>query len=229
MGWTKKHREFALKEELTLSAIYLWCWLADRQQEGVEQEIDLRKFNKWVAKHRKKGNYDRKTLKDALAQLEEVGLVKVLRTYTWNTQRLILYSPEYVTEEKSPEKNLSPNPKRSNPRQIESYQKTCIKQQQIRLVAQICQSVGIDYRPADLQYIAAYGVETVKKAVELLKVRSLTSKISNPPGWLRRCLQNSWWLDLNENEEHTLFGRVCEIYAQSRDWLIENYGTLPVQ
>ncbi len=64
-----------------------------------------------------------------------------------------------------------------------------MSQQQLIATIKQCELAGIKYQSEDLPKIACHGIEAVKKAVDLFRIRSLTSEIKNPCGWLRSCLK----------------------------------------
>lgn len=80
--WTEEHDAFSLENHFTPAAKLLWQWLMRQGGLGEEIEPDLTEFNDWVGKHRGKG-YTRPTLKKALEQLEQSGIVRTLKRYTW--------------------------------------------------------------------------------------------------------------------------------------------------
>ena len=92
MTWTKKHDEFCLEQKLRPSTILMLRWILRRANNHnvCEIEVDLRLFNTWIAK--KRGTpYDRKTIKEAIAQLDECtqGLVLITKEYTPWVKKLL--------------------------------------------------------------------------------------------------------------------------------------------
>jgi hypothetical protein len=65
----------------TPSAQLLWRWIErNRKELGQEQDIDLEKFNKWIARKRGRG-YDHKTLRIAISNLEAAGIIQIVKKY----------------------------------------------------------------------------------------------------------------------------------------------------
>ena len=104
MTWTKKHDEFCLEQKLRPSTRLLLRWLLRRAKlnQVAEIEIDLRVFNNWVAK-RRGTPYDRKTIREAIAQLDEEtrGLVLITKRYSPWVQKLLVRPLSNVAEENS--------------------------------------------------------------------------------------------------------------------------------
>lgn len=97
-GWTNKHDEFCLANNIPLAAKLLWEWLS-RLGEAEETEPDLGEFNDWVKQHRSKG-YCRPTLKNALAKLIDCGIVNLVRQYTWKIVKIVTRPLEWLTPKK---------------------------------------------------------------------------------------------------------------------------------
>lgn len=79
--WTEKHRNTALERQLTPSARELYEYLVLEGYEGKPQVLDLREFNKFIAKRRGQP-YDRRTIKKARDFLEEKGLLTACKQFT---------------------------------------------------------------------------------------------------------------------------------------------------
>ena len=110
MHWTKKHDELLTRFNLRPSTGQLWRWINRKikSDTSTELEIDLKQFNKWIAKHRGKG-YARKTLKDSINQLFELtdGLFIELKKITWYYYKIIVRPLSFVSEKKSTQKGNS--------------------------------------------------------------------------------------------------------------------------
>jgi hypothetical protein len=187
--WNKKHDQLSAKSKITPSAQLLWRYLIWNQLEGKGQELDLEEcFNAWIAKYRGKG-FDRKTLKTALAQLDRVGIVKILTQYTWRRYKIVCWQLNQIEKNSQIQENshekLTPK-KKLNPNQIKAFkkkqQKEALRQQQLEQVNNLCQSIGVKFQPDILRQIAWFGVEQLTKAVEHFKYQSVTQVIGNPEG-----------------------------------------------
>lgn len=100
-AWTSKHDEFCLANNITPSAKLLWQWLVYKG-ENKELEPDLQQeFNTWVAKKRGKP-YDPKTLKIAIKQLDDCGLINIVRKFSWKVYRLFLRPLGWLAPKKKP-------------------------------------------------------------------------------------------------------------------------------
>jgi hypothetical protein len=100
--WTKKHDNFALAQKkhgksIPPSAQFVWRFYERRRHSlGEEMDIDLEQCNKWIARQKGSG-FDRKTLKNAIALLAEVGVMTIVKNYhNWRDYRIILHSIEYI-------------------------------------------------------------------------------------------------------------------------------------
>lgn len=100
-NWTSKHDEFCLIHAFTPSAKLLWQWLV-YGGENKELEPDLQEeFNEWVGKKRGKP-FDPKTIKTALKQLDDCGLINIVRKFSWKVYRLFLRPLDWLTPRKKP-------------------------------------------------------------------------------------------------------------------------------
>ncbi|MBW4571838.1 MAG: hypothetical protein KME31_28615 [Tolypothrix carrinoi HA7290-LM1] len=100
-AWTNKHDEFCLEHALTPSAKLLWQWLT-YGGENKELEPDLQdEFNKWVAEKRGRP-YDPKTIKTAIKQLDDCGLVNIVRKFSVKIYILFLRPLDWLTPRKKP-------------------------------------------------------------------------------------------------------------------------------
>ncbi|MEL6580037.1 MAG: hypothetical protein AAFQ14_09810 [Cyanobacteria bacterium J06621_12] len=207
MTWTKKHQQFALSCRLRPSTINLMMFIMRRAKPFLAQnlEIDLRLFNNWVKRHRGKG-YDRKTLKAALAQLDESskGLILIEKTYTWAIHRLLIRPLSFVLSQNSPKTAKTPQTPTLNPMFGAEHKKAVDRQQQhnISRLNTLFQKVGIKYDQHALLRIwrlAGKSMDSVSEAIEMLLHRHSTQAkaIPNPQGWLIDCLKYGWYKDFD--------------------------------
>lgn len=202
MTWTKKHDEFAIRCKLRPSTRLLLRWLLRRAKlnEICEIEVDLYQFNAWVAKIRGKG-YDRKTIREAIAQLEELteGMIVIMRDYSPRYKKIIVRPLSFVVEKRLPKMGESPKSATGKP-MFDGERKKAIalqQQQDISRLKSLFSNLGLAYSQDALVRLWRYAgksVEQVKEAVELLLFQNSTQekKIRNPQGWLIECLRFGW-------------------------------------
>ena len=207
MTWTKKHDEFCLTLKIRPSSILLLRWLLRRakQNQVSEIEIDLRVFNTWVGK-RRGTPYDRKTIREAINQLDECtqGLVLITKDYTPWVKKLLVRPLSDVWSENSPKVGAIPKLTVVNPMYSDEHKKAAIKQQQqdVSKLSSFLAKLGLKYTQdaiLKLWRMAGKSVNEVKKGVELMLFQNSTqeSKIRNPQGWLYDCLRYGWQKGLN--------------------------------
>jgi hypothetical protein len=194
--WTKKHDDFCLENKIKYSSQLLWRWLMTEGQPGERIEIDLQsEFNTWVKKHRPEGGFTYPTLKSALNQLEEVGIVVVERTYTWRIHAIVFRALKWLKKSDPESKPICEN---STP--IPQFVSDQIEQQQQeKELREEVKSWGINYRDRDWKKIIKHGIENVKAGLQHLLISATTTEITKPAGWLRSCIQNQWWMDSNNS------------------------------
>ena len=90
---TQAHDDICLS--LCPAAGALYRWLLRAMPAGKPQDVFLQQFAEWSAVGRKRP-YCLKHIKRALAQLEEIGLVKRLRKYGAGIFQLVTYHPEQL-------------------------------------------------------------------------------------------------------------------------------------
>ena len=207
MTWTKKHDEFCLEQKLRPSTRLLLRWLLRRAKlnQVAEIEIDLRLFNNWVAK-RRGTPYDRKTIREAIAQLDEEtrGLVLITKRYSPWVQKLLVRPLSNVAEENSRKQDSIPKILEGNPMYSEDRKKSAAIQQQqdISKIDSLLSNLGLKYTPdaiLKLWRMAGKSVEEIRNGVELMLFQNSTQeeKIRNPHGWLHDCLRYGWQKGLN--------------------------------
>ncbi|MGL5876398.1 MAG: hypothetical protein ACRC2V_01210 [Xenococcaceae cyanobacterium] len=190
--WSKKHDDFCLENNIRPSAQLLWRWLMSEGQPGEPIEIDLLlEFNAWVDKHRPEGGFSNPTLKSALNQLEEVGIVVIERTYTWRIHAIVFRALKWLKKSDPDDKPIY-----TESALIPQFVADKMEQQQQEIeVRQELKTWGIEYRDRDWKKILIHGVENIKAGLQHLLVRATSSEINNPSGWLRSCIRNEWWQD----------------------------------
>ena len=195
----KKLNELILAWKLTPSAIHLLLWILRRAKKNqlCEIEIDLHRFNRYIAKKRGK-KYDRKTLRLAIAQLNKVtnGLICVLKEYGKKVYK-ILVRPLCLIGEKNPELGKNSQSRNAKPMYSEEQKARIVKQQQQRIskIEDLLAKIDIKFDPDGLNRLwklAGKRIENVFQSVELLLYRHQAKPIPNPQGFLIDCLKYKW-------------------------------------
>jgi hypothetical protein len=193
--WTKRHDDFCMENLIKPSAQLLWRWLMTEGQPGEKIEIDLLlEFNDWVKKHRPNGGFTNPTLKSALNQLEEVGIVVIEKSYTWKIHAIVYRALKWLKKSDPDPKPISEN---STP--IPQFVSDKIEQQQQeKELRKELKTWGVEYRDRDWKKILKHGIENIKAGLQYMLVSATTTEIFKPPGWLRSCIQNQYWLDSSQ-------------------------------
>ena len=203
MTGIKIYDQFALSCGLAESARLLlgFCLRHSKQNEPSDIELDLRKFNRWVAKKRPLGEFHRKTLSRAIAQLDEKsqGAITILKRYSPWYYKITVRPLEFLAKLERAKKETSPKVNGGNPMFSEAHKERLFKQQQQELSKIDClfKTMGMEFSYdalLDIWRKAGKEINEVKKAVKLMLFRHSTQKeqIKNPYGWIRRCIQFSW-------------------------------------
>ncbi len=208
MYWTKKHDELQARFKLRPSTGNLWRFVNRKikSDTSTELEIDLKQFNQWIAKHRDKGGYDRKTLKDSINQLFELtdGLFVELKKITWYYYKIIVRPLSFVTEQKSSKSETSPkvtDPQPPYPGESPDH-KLQQQRQNITKVDNLFRKVNLRFDRDALNRIwrlAGKSLDRIKQAIELLLYRHSNTEIRNPYGFIIESLKHGWQEGFNLN------------------------------
>ena len=204
MTWTKKHEEFALTCGLTRQSterLLRWILRRAKLSDISEIEIDLRKFNRWIEKIRGKG-YDRKTLREAIEQLDEqsMGMVTIIKKWNpWDYK--ILVRPLFFIQKRNSENgDNTPKLPTQKPMFDADHKKRLIEQQQqdISKIESLTSSLGLRFTKdalVKLWRMAGKSVKDIQKAVEMMIYSNSTQEqpIKNACGWLYDCLRYGWY------------------------------------
>jgi hypothetical protein len=210
MTWNKKNDQYALSCGLRQSSERLQRWLLRRAKPNqvCEIEIDLRVFNQFIARDRDRGGYDRKTLKEALAQLDEKtqGLILITKSYTWAVHKVLVRPLAMVKEQNSQIGDGAPKLKTGNPMYSDEHKKRLFIQQQqdISKLDSILNGVGLKFSLDNLHKLwrlAGKSLSEIKTAIEYLLHAHSTQKtaIGNAHGWLVDSLKYGWHKGFNLN------------------------------
>jgi hypothetical protein len=206
MTWNKKNDQFALSCELRPSATLLLGWILRRAKKNQvdEIEIDLRVFNAWIAKNRDRGGFDRKTLKEAIAQLDEKtkGHVLITKSYTWAIHKILVRPLFFVLQQDPQNEEGTPKLPTGNPMFGEDHKIRVYEQQQqdISRIDHLLRQVNLIFDRDALYRIyrlANQKVDEVVNAIELLLCRNSSKAISKPNGFIIECLKKGWHLTFN--------------------------------
>ena len=202
MTWTKKYDLYSAACKLRQSSERLLRYILRRAKLGsvCEIEIDLRVWNREIAKHRGRP-YDRKTIKSALQQLDEQtgGLILITKSYTWAIHKIIVRPLFLVLQQNSQVGGCPPKLKRGNPMYSESNKNEAVKQQQqiISRLDKLFTKVGIKFdlnALARLWKLSGKSMTSISEALQLLLHRHSTQAeaIKNPQGFIVDCLKYGW-------------------------------------
>lgn len=208
MTWTKKHDEFALACEFreSMSLILRFCFRRAKLNEPTEIELDLKKCNAWIGKHRVKGEYHRKTLATAIALLDERsrGVFTILRSYSPWVHKVLIRPLDFAQKTENANCAREPKPPTVKPMFDADHKQRLEKQQQqdISKLNSIFSQVGLVYSHDAILRIwrlAGKKIESIRKAVELMLYQNSTQSepIRKAHGWLVSCLKNNWQENFN--------------------------------
>lgn len=208
MSWTKKHDEFSLARNFSesMSLIIRFSMRRSSLSEPTEIELDLKKCNKWIGKHRVKGEFHRKTLGTAIANLDERsdGMFVILKSYSPWVHKVLIRPLAMVEKLESAKRASEPRVITQKPMFDAEHKKRLALQQQqdISKLDNIFRELGIIYTPDALVRIwrlAGKSITEVKNAIELMIYEHSTSAdgVRKAHGWLISCLTNGWQKGLN--------------------------------
>lgn len=203
MSITKKNQQFARSCGLRPSSKELAYEILRKcdRYKSTEKLIDLREFNREIGRDRPKGEYDRKTIKEALAQLDEstYGWFTILKSHTWALHTVLVRPVEYAQNKKSQSLGKAPKLIRGNPMYSEQYKKLVDEQQQqdISKLDNLLSKLGLKYTPDNLARIwrlTGRSWSEIAKAIEyMLHANSTqTDGVRNPQGFLMESLKCGW-------------------------------------
>ena len=232
--WNKRHDEFTYQQKLMPSSCYMLRWILRKAKsnEIVEIEIDLKKFNNWVAKKRGKP-YDRATLALAISQLDNQteGMIIVLKRYTPWIFKLLVRPLSFVEKNKSKKPEKIHNTNAQKPFYTDDQKKKHLEQHQqnISKIDKLFQKVNLQFTRDALTRIwrlAGKKIENVVKTIELLVYQNSTPSnkpIERPHGFVIDCLKYRWYdgFDLYYQPEIPKFGNRRSIIEFSESLRLE--------
>lgn len=213
MTWNKKNQQFALSCALRPSTKELLQWILRRANdyEATEKIIDLREFNTWIAKSRPSGKYDHKTIKEAIAQLNESthGWIVIIRSYSWAVHQIVVFPVQKAIDAKSQKSGKLPKLPTGQPMFDGEHKKRTREQllQNISKLDSLFKKLGMNYTQDALARIwrmAGKKMSEVENAITyMLKVHAQKldeaglnndepKGIFKAKGWLHDCIKYGW-------------------------------------
>jgi hypothetical protein len=197
----------------------------------------LRTFNQEIARDRRQGGYDPKTLKEILAQLDEKtqGLILITKSYSWAVHKILVRPIEFVLEKKSRSQEIIPKSPTGEPMYSDDHKNRAreLLLQNISKLDTLCRGIGMKLAPDNLMRIWRLGgkkLDNVQSAIEyMLKTHSRKVKqqfasglppeeclgIEIPAGWLHDCLKYSWHVQLDSVPLPMLDGNYVYTFVDS--------------
>lgn len=223
MTWNKKNQQFALSCGLRPSSKELAQWILRKTNnfQATEKLIDLKVFNKYIGESRVR-QYDPKTIKEAIAQLDELtyGWFKIVKSHNWHLHTILIRPVETAISEKSQSSGSAPKPKHGNPKFSDTHKERLVKLLQLNIskLDVLLQQVGLKYNYCSLKRIwaiAGQKFDEIERGIELMLYQNSIKpgSIINPQAWLISCLKDKWFesFDLNYSPDLPKFESVREI------------------
>lgn len=231
MFQNKKTEQFALSCGIRRSTLHAMGWILRKAKpnEICELEIDMRKFNAWIAKYRGRP-YDRKTIREAIDQLDNQteGMIVFVRSYSPWVHKIIVRPLSWVEQMKSPKLGNDPSEPTVKP-MFDAEQKKRSNElllQNISKLDSLLQKLGMNCNQETLHRMWRYAgkkMSEVEKAIEYMlkchkeKIEQSSSLndqpkgILKPVGWLHDCLKYGRHIDVNEDVELPYFDSILAL------------------
>ncbi|MEM9274395.1 MAG: hypothetical protein AAGA80_15735 [Cyanobacteria bacterium P01_F01_bin.143] len=188
---------------LGIKEICAYSWLINQKAVGKKIIVYREDFRKWLAKTPAgEASISRRHGSRVLHNLGKRGFAEV-KSRGYGAFEITLFSLDFVfgresqdkTDLSSEPKSQDEDPSRGSPNNSLSAK---VKQQQLIKIKQLCTQAGIKYRlEKDWWEIVSHGIEKVEATINLMKYRSLTTPITNAPGWFKKALRCNYHLDHN--------------------------------
>jgi hypothetical protein len=189
--WTEKHLAYCLKHGIRCATLDIYQWLM-LQGENVELEVDFKhEFNAWVKKKRGRP-YHRDTIERAIAQLAEIGVIRLGKKYSWCVWSLFVNSLDRLVKPRKKSRDRD-KPRGFSPLKASNHE--AVDKQQQHKYNTLLNSVGIIFQPRYLNRLLKFSLSELEWAIALFNFRGGHEKIQNPSGWIVECLRNAWWED----------------------------------
>jgi hypothetical protein len=181
----------------------MWQWLVKKGYFKAEI-IDLKDFNRWIKRHRAKGEYCSKTLKAAFNDLVKHRVINVVKGITWNVAKIVTRPLEYLkVRKKVQRRDIFSNIDRSK---YSNSDDVVSQQQHIRVIDnhRVFLQHGIHFDETELEVldrprneillsIACYEIADETRVTQGNQLTVTRGKVENPPGWIRACLRRRFW------------------------------------
>ena len=182
-----------------------YFWLVSKKAVGKTVIVYLEDFRKWLKKDPfGDGSISRRHASRVIHNLAEKGFAEV-KSLGGGAFEVTLFSLDFVfgrkcqdqTDSSSEAKSQDEDPPKDSPHNTPNAK---VKQQQLIQIKQLCTQAGIKYRlDKDWWEIADHGIEKIEATINLMKYRSLTTPITNIPGWFKQALRRNYYLDHDPN------------------------------
>jgi hypothetical protein len=82
--------------DLTTSqcAYYLYHWLLRERQIEEEVEFEIEDYNQFIATVRPRGRYCERSVKKALSELEQLGIIEIVKKFNARAFKLIVFEAD---------------------------------------------------------------------------------------------------------------------------------------
>ena len=190
---------------LSTNGICAYKWLLNKRCIGKTIIVYYSQFRKWMAKNKQNGEpISKRHASRLIHSLGEKGFAEV-KSLGGGAFEVTLFSLDFVfgqecrdeTKLSSASKSQDQDPANTSPHKAQSAR---VKQQQLIQTKQLCTQAGIKYRlDKDWWEIASHGLEKIEATINLMKYRSLTTPITNIPGWFKQALRRNYYLDHDPN------------------------------
>lgn len=190
----EQFQKFAYEHRLSPSAIALYQWLQDNHSDDADS---LREFNQFVEEHRGQP-YHRDTLKRAINQLEECGLIRIARKFCWWLVRLAMrpiarfFEPNKKSQKRDRLRGLQPLNARTGKVSTQQQQPTLKAETaatHLEKQVQITEAAGLKYPEGQREWLLAF---TQEELIEAIKYLFKQPQVGNREGFLRRSLEQNW-------------------------------------
>jgi hypothetical protein len=207
--WTKKHTDLAISEKLTKNAWALWEWLVHQGLEGKTEVVDLKDFNRYIAKKTGKP-LDNRTVKASADRLMKANILRWDNLTTFVRRATVKLIRELLPPKlRCRDCNLSAmnvDLQASNPCSVK--QGDIAAAADLFLISKIgeeavknleenvakCEEAGIHFSSEDAATILTWeDTKDVEAAIKLFFKRGGHIKVKNPEGWIRDCLEKRWF------------------------------------
>ncbi|MEL6493947.1 MAG: hypothetical protein AAFQ41_02330 [Cyanobacteria bacterium J06623_7] len=213
-----------------LTDVLVYKMLCLRKKFRQQITVDAIALRKRITKLCKKFGVCDITVIRVLKRLAKAGLINIIYKIQGFGKYVIEVIPlhELTKHPNSDDTDLSNVVVASNPvtkahKQKKGFGRT-IDQQQLINADRKCRSVGIIFQREDLPSVAKYPSDEIDKAIAYFKFSDEKNHISNPNGWLIKCLEKKYYRTYRP--EKFLKSAQQKLF-ELQDWFIDNFGSVP--